>query len=145
LHAARWRQAGQDGVLRDPAVERFHRLSAPGLLRAKLLKLFVLRIEGEAVAALYGFLHRRRFYYYLGGYDPRFSLLSPGTLLIGHALEQAIAEGAQEFDFLRGQEAYKYLWGARNRAVYRRCFWPRAGFATLALDQRRNKNALAQS
>jgi CelD/BcsL family acetyltransferase involved in cellulose biosynthesis len=141
LHAARWRQAGQDGVLRDPAVERFHRASAPGLVRAKLLRLFILHIDGEAVAALYGFFHRQRFYYYLGGYDPRFNLLSPGTLLIAHAIEQAIGEGAQEFDFLRGQEAYKYLWGARNHAVYRRCFWPRGAFSKPAADQRQNDNA----
>lgn len=143
LHAARWRQAGRDGVLRDPAVEHFHRLSAPGLLRAKLLRLFILCIEGEAVAALYGFSHRQRFYYYLGGYDPRFNLFSPGTLLIAHAMEQAICEGAQEFDFLRGQEAYKYLWGARNRKVYRRCFWPRGAFAKPAAD-RRNETAIAR-
>jgi CelD/BcsL family acetyltransferase involved in cellulose biosynthesis len=145
LHAARWRQAGQDGVLRDPAIERFHREAAPGLLRAGLLRLFILRIAAQSVAALYAFFHRRRFYYYLGGYDPAFSLVSPGTLLIGHAIEQAICEGAQEFDFLRGQESYKYLWGASNRALYRRSFWPRTAFAEQAFGHGRKQGVGAHS
>jgi hypothetical protein len=40
------------------------------------------------------------------------SRLSPGTLLIAHAIEEVIREGAAIFDFLRGQERYKYFWGA---------------------------------
>jgi CelD/BcsL family acetyltransferase involved in cellulose biosynthesis len=39
-------------------------------------------------------------------------------LLIGHAIEQAITEGAEEFDFLRGREAYKNAWGAADRATF---------------------------
>jgi CelD/BcsL family acetyltransferase involved in cellulose biosynthesis len=103
-----------------------------------------LRIDGQAVAALYAFFHRRRFYYYLGGYDPAFQLVSPGTLLIARAIEQAICERAQEFDFLRGQEAYKYLWGAKNRMVYRRCFWPRAAFSKPASGYNQKEHSTAR-
>ena len=57
----------------------------------------------------------------LAGFDPAFSKLSPGTLTIGHAIDQAIREGATEFDFLRGGEPYKYHWGAVDRVNFRRC------------------------
>jgi CelD/BcsL family acetyltransferase involved in cellulose biosynthesis len=109
-------------VLAHPAVERFHRAAARGLLRLGALRLYVLRVAGRAIAAHYGFSHRRRAYYYLGGFDPEFKAASPGTLLIGHAVERALLDGAQEFDFLRGRESYKYLWGAAERATYNRTF-----------------------
>jgi CelD/BcsL family acetyltransferase involved in cellulose biosynthesis/glycosyltransferase involved in cell wall biosynthesis len=118
LHRKRWAERGAPGVLADPAVERFHRAAAPALLNLGVLRLYVLRIAGRAAAALYGFQHRRRAYYYLGGFDPEFKAASPGALLLGHAIEQATAEGAREFDFLRGREAYKYFWGAKDRETY---------------------------
>jgi CelD/BcsL family acetyltransferase involved in cellulose biosynthesis len=120
LHRRSWSRRGQCGVLAGAPVERFHRAVAPQLLRAGLLRLYRLRIEGRAVASLYVLMYRARACYYIGGFDPEFSDLSPGTLLIGYAIERAIAEGAVEFDFLRGQERYKYFWGAKDRPTYRR-------------------------
>jgi CelD/BcsL family acetyltransferase involved in cellulose biosynthesis len=32
-------------------------------------------------------------------------------------MERAAAEGARSFDFLRGAESYKYVWGARDRQL----------------------------
>jgi CelD/BcsL family acetyltransferase involved in cellulose biosynthesis len=61
---------------------------------------------------------QRRCYYYIGGFDPRFAALGPGTLLIAHAIEQARLEGAAAFDFLRGAEPYKYRWGAASRPTF---------------------------
>jgi CelD/BcsL family acetyltransferase involved in cellulose biosynthesis len=117
LHDARWRQRGQPGVLSDEAVRRFHRDAAPRLLRAGLLRLYVLKLDDRPIAALYGLLAKRRFHYYLGGFDPAFAPLGPGTILIGHAIEMAAQEGAAEFDFLSGREAYKYRWGAVDRRL----------------------------
>jgi CelD/BcsL family acetyltransferase involved in cellulose biosynthesis len=37
--------------------------------------------------------------------------LSAGTQIVAHAIEEAAREGATEFHFLRGGEAYKYAWG----------------------------------
>jgi CelD/BcsL family acetyltransferase involved in cellulose biosynthesis len=90
------------------------------MLEAGLLRLNVLRLDGRAVAVYYGFTHRERAYYYLGGFDPEFSALSPGTLAVAYAIEQALAEGVKTFDFLRGDERYKYLWGAEDTFTYRR-------------------------
>jgi CelD/BcsL family acetyltransferase involved in cellulose biosynthesis len=45
-------------------------------------------------------------------------------LLIGHALEAAIAEGITAADFLRGREGYKYLWGAADSSTFRRVLVP---------------------
>src|SRR4051794_24952185 len=120
LHRLRWSHVGATGVLADAAVERFHRTAAPALVDAGILRLYRLRIGSRPAAALYSLTHRRRAYYYLSGFDPEYKNVSPGTLIVGHAIEQAIDEGAEEFDFLRGRETYKYLWGAEDRPAYRR-------------------------
>jgi CelD/BcsL family acetyltransferase involved in cellulose biosynthesis len=124
LHGARWDARGQGGVLADPSVRRFHALAAPALLRAGLLRLSLLRLDDAVAGVYYGFQHGANAYAYLGGFDPRFAFESPGTVLLGAALEAAAGEGATAFHFLRGQEAYKYEWGAQDRWNSRRIFEP---------------------
>jgi CelD/BcsL family acetyltransferase involved in cellulose biosynthesis len=118
LHQARWRVRGQSGVLDADAVKSFHRIAAPGLLRAEVLRMYAMRLNGKIVAMYLGFLSGKRAYYYLSGFDPEAQELSPGTALIGHAIEEAVREGATTFDFLRGGEPYKYAWGAHDTHTY---------------------------
>jgi hypothetical protein len=54
-------------------------------------------------------------YCYIGGFEPDLAVFSPGTLLLAHAIDAAIAAGRLEVDFLRGAEPYKYRFGARDR------------------------------
>jgi CelD/BcsL family acetyltransferase involved in cellulose biosynthesis len=115
LHAARWRAKGEGGVMRDPRVRSFHQAALPALRAKGLARTFVLRIGGRPIAAYYGFHHARRAYAYIGGFDSEFEEASPSAILIGHAIQTALREGASEFHFLRGREAYKYTWGARDR------------------------------
>lgn len=115
LHQRRWAAEGEPGVLADPAILAFHRMAAPGLLEGGLLRLNVLRLAGQVVAAVYALLAPGRIEFYLSGYDTAHSFVSPGTLLLGAMLDQAAAEGRTEAHFLRGQESYKYAWGATDR------------------------------
>ncbi|NNM71845.1 GNAT family N-acetyltransferase [Enterovirga aerilata] len=122
LHGARWASRGEDGVLADDPVRRFHAAALPQLVAAGLARLTTLTIESRVVGAYYGLHHGRRAYAYLGGFDPDFAFESPGTVLVGGAIEAARQEGATEFHFLRGREAYKYEWGAVDRWNRRRSF-----------------------
>lgn len=116
LHQARWVAQGEPGALAGPAVLGFHRDAVPGLLEAGVLRLQVLRIGGMVAAACYALLAGRdRILFYLSGFDAGLSFVSPGTLLLAAMLEQAIAEGRREADFLRGREGYKYAWGGVDR------------------------------
>ena len=114
LHRARWQAREEEGVMATPALQAFYAETARELLRAGMLRLHVLRLDGAIVAALYGFAGHGRFYAYLDGFDPALARLSPGTVLLSYAIENAIREGLAEFDFLRQAEAFKYLWGARD-------------------------------
>lgn len=120
LHGARWHRRGQSGVLSDAAVARFHTHAARGLLARGVLRLHLAYDGPRPIAALYGFLHRRRAYYYLGGFDPDYEKRGAGNQIVWHALLAAEAEGATTFDFLRGQEPYKYRWGAVDQPTFRR-------------------------
>jgi CelD/BcsL family acetyltransferase involved in cellulose biosynthesis len=111
LHNARW--SGLDGSL-----QCFHRQAAARFQATGNLRLSLLWLDGEAVAATYCFIAGRTLYCYLSGIDPAKSKLSPGTVLLGWVIDEAVAEGMREIDFLRKTEPYKYLWGARDRINY---------------------------
>ncbi len=110
LHTKRWEAEGKSGVLKGPEIRAFHRAVALGFHRKGTLRLYKMAFQGRDMAALYGFVHRRRYYAYLTGFDPDFSSLSPGRLLLHKAAEDCIRNGVAEIDFLRGAEKYKYDW-----------------------------------
>ena len=126
LHELRWRRIAGKGVCADPAARKFHLSAAARMFRCGMLRLYLLRIGSSTVAAYYGLTANQKAYAYLSGYDPEHAELSPGTQIIAHAIEEAVREGAREFHFLRGGEAYKYAWGATDRpnttlTLRRRC------------------------
>jgi CelD/BcsL family acetyltransferase involved in cellulose biosynthesis len=120
LHAARWSSRGMTGVLADPHVQAFHRDAVPRLQAAGLLALHALSVDDRVVAVAYVLTSADRMYYYLGGFDPAFTAVSPGTQVLAAAIDAGSRAGVREFDFLRGREAYKYRWGAADRATGRR-------------------------
>jgi CelD/BcsL family acetyltransferase involved in cellulose biosynthesis len=111
LHKARW------GALSDSLLQ-FHQEVAENFLKTGHLRLSLLQIGDTSVAAVYAFTCGKTLYCYLSGFDPDMAKLSPGAVLLQWVIEQAVAEGIQEVDFLRKSEAYKYLWGARDRINY---------------------------
>ncbi len=124
LHAARWAQRGEGGVLGGDGVLPWLHAAVPGLLQAGLLRLLGLRLQGATAAVLLCLADppgwpQRRWSYWIGGFDPAQAAFSPGTLLVGAAIDAATAEGAQAFDFLRGDEPYKRRWGAQVQRLAR--------------------------
>ena len=114
---ARWDARGEaGGVLADPRVLALHRDAAPGLLAAGALRLQVLRLGGVPAAAHYALLGGGgRVLLYLSGFDAARARESPGAILLGELIAWALAEGWRELHFLRGDEDYKYAWGATDR------------------------------
>ncbi len=119
LHQRRWKARMLPGVLGGDAIQSFHRLVAKRCHDAGWLRLHRLRVDGETVAALYCFHYGLKYYYYLGGFEPRLAKFSIGTILTAHAIRNAIYEGCEEFDFLRGDEPYKYRWSPLERFNHR--------------------------
>ena len=104
----------------DDLLLRFLREAVPELLSAGLLRLYGLRLDGRIVAGLLALHDGRRAHGYLTGFDPGLGNLGLGSILIGHVMTEAHREGLAEMHFLRGQEPYKYTWGAEDRPTFRR-------------------------
>ena len=55
----------------------------------------------------------------IGTRKREFMEYSPGWVLLAHQIRWAIEQGRNEFDFMRGDEDYKYRFGASNQYVMR--------------------------
>lgn len=120
LHQRRWNQRWLPGVFGGGRVQAFHRDAARRLLRQGWLRLFALRLDGLTQASLYCFAYGDRLCYYQGGFEPTLARLSLGTVLTARAIQSAVGEGRQVFDFLRGDEPYKAKWTGAARVNARR-------------------------
>lgn len=89
------------------------------------LNLAFLEVESQKAAAYLSFDYLNRLWVYNSGYDRRFNEYSPGWVLLGYLLEWANQHGYREFDFMRGDEDYKYRFGAVDRRVMRLTLTPR--------------------
>jgi len=140
--AASWRVIptdSQDLALAMETFVRLHRLSSPdkdmfmdsdmkafffdmahAISKQGWLHLSFLEQRGEPIASLLSFDYNNHFQVYNSGYDAaRYSELSPGIVLIGHCIRHAIESGRRIFDFLRGEEEYKYRLGATPANIYK--------------------------
>ncbi len=115
LHANRWHERGEDGVLSTRELQDFHREAAARMLERGYLRMYGLRLAGDLIAVQYNFVGHGRVYAYLSGFDPELARLSPGMVLLRYAIEQAIDEQLGYFDFLRDPEPFKHRWGAEDR------------------------------
>ena len=120
LHQRRW---GDDGLFpRTPGGEAsrvfFRRLfeenSPDGPLR-----LAFLTVGDRRIAAGLHFRTADSYLYYNAGVDPDARDLSPGVVMVAAYVQRAIAEGCLRLDFLRGDEPYKYEWGAVDEPIQR--------------------------
>jgi CelD/BcsL family acetyltransferase involved in cellulose biosynthesis len=85
------------------------------LAEAGLLRFDELWVEGACRASIYGLDDGRRYCYYNSGYDPAWKHASPGLVLLGLSIEDAIKRGVKRYDFLRGTETYKFDWSNATR------------------------------
>lgn len=93
--------------------------AARAAFQAGWLKLAFIDIGGEKAAAYLNFDYQNTIWVYNSGFDPRFREISPGWVLVSRLIEWALNNQRQAFDFLRGEEDYKYRFGALNRKVVR--------------------------
>ena len=101
-------------------MKRFFRAVAHRMLENGQLRLFFLTLDGYKAATLFAFEYNRRLLLYNSGYDPeQYAQLSPGWVLLSYAIQYSIALGNEQFDFMQGNEEYKYRFGARTHPVMR--------------------------
>jgi len=120
------RSRADKSAFMSPRMESFFRAFTGKMARAGLLKLGVLELNHQAVAAVLCFDYNSCIYLYNSGYDPDYACLSVGLLSKVLLIKQSIAMGRKRFDFLKGGESYKYRLGG-SEIELTRC---RAGIPT---------------
>ncbi len=75
--------------------------------------------DGTPAAAAFAFEDESSYYLYNSAYEPRFADSSPGVVLLTELVAAAIESGKQRFDFLKGNESYKFRLGASPRPLCR--------------------------
>jgi len=101
-----------------PSKEAFFREIAHAFVSQKLGKLYRLEVDGITAASVLCFDYNNQRLLYNSGFDHSFSSLSVGLLLKAYTLRDAIETGMRRFDFLRGDEPYKYDLGAVDSPIY---------------------------
>ena len=86
---------------------------------ADALRLAFLTVGGRRIAAGISFETADTIYYYNAGVDPDARELSPGVLMVERYVRRALESGIKTLDFLRGDETYKYEWGAVDHPIQR--------------------------
>jgi CelD/BcsL family acetyltransferase involved in cellulose biosynthesis len=83
------------------------------------LQLSFLEVDGVKAAGYLNFDYADHIWVYNSGIDFQFGDLSPGWVLLGYLLQWAIEHKRRAFDFMRGNESYKYRFGGVDRFIMR--------------------------
>jgi len=120
LHQKRW---GANGLFPPTeggaASRRFFAGLFSGCARSGTVDLSFLTVGGRRIAAGVTFDDGGTTYYYNAGVEPEARELSPGVVMVGCYIQRAIEQGRKRLDFLRGNEPYKYEWGAVDVPIER--------------------------
>jgi CelD/BcsL family acetyltransferase involved in cellulose biosynthesis len=83
------------------------------------LWLAFLEVNGDKTAASLNFDYSNKLWGYNSGVGREHMELSPGWVLLAHVIQWCCENGRYEFDFMRGDEDYKYRFGGVNKYVMR--------------------------
>lgn len=115
LHQKRWISKGKSGAFGNQGNRELSLSSARLLAERNWLALYFLTVNGKPIAAQYCLEYNQKMHYGLGGFDPAYSSYSVGNLMIMKVLERCIEKKIKEYDFMRGQELYKFSWSEKYR------------------------------
>ncbi len=110
LHKKKWNKQNMPSKFNDPNVCGFYMGLVKDLSSSDILELSVLYLNNDIIAMHYGFVYNNRYYWYTPTHNYQYEKYSPGKLLVAELVKTSIERKINVFDFLRGNEKYKYFW-----------------------------------
>lgn len=134
VEASGWKARNATAVVADEAMSRFFAAWAPRAASLGQLRIALLRIAGQAVAAQISIECANRLWLLKIGYDEAVGSCSPGTLLLAQVVGDAAARGLDAVELLGEVEPWTHVWTEEaHELVSVRALLPtRSGFAELA-------------
>lgn len=102
-----------------PEMQAQMHLAAQAAFKAGWLQLAFIEINGEKAAGYLNFDYENQIWVYNSGINYDLGALSPGWVLLGYLIQWAIEHNRTSFDFMRGDEDYKYRFGGIDRRIMR--------------------------
>ena len=115
LEGSGWKARSGTAIVSDGRTARLYREFARGAAAAGWLRLYLLELDGTAIAADFDCRFAGGTFLLKTGFDEAMGQLSPGLVLRGDVLRASIEEGSRFFDFLGGPDSYKVRWGGGTR------------------------------
>jgi CelD/BcsL family acetyltransferase involved in cellulose biosynthesis len=109
---------------------------AVSMVPRELALVWEMRYRDDAIAIAINLLDDASSYGWLFGFDFRHDGLSPGNALVAYGIRWSIETGRRYFDFMLGDESYKYGYAPVDRGVLS---------ATVGSDRPRSRAALGLS
>lgn len=109
LHVERnsWKQTAGTSFTAERGLARFYHRLARRCAQQGWLRVYLLYVDGQPIAHIYGTAYRNRYYALKTAYDRSYAAYSPGAVLFGFALRDAFAQQYEMFDFLGYQSRWK--------------------------------------
>jgi CelD/BcsL family acetyltransferase involved in cellulose biosynthesis len=138
LHIKRWEGLSKaiTSAHVEPRFREFMLAAMRALVPRRLATVSEFAFEGEVVGVYVNLIDEQSFYWYLGGFEPSLAKLGLGKISIAQGIRWSIETGRRYFDFTRGQEGFKYYFGAVDRTC---------PTAMVGHDRLRSRSALAAS
>lgn len=102
-----------------PAMRLQMHTTVKAAFRGGWLQLAFIEVGGQKAAAYLNFDYNNHIWVYNSGLNVNYRELSPGWVLLGRLLQWANEHQRAAFDFMRGDEDYKYRFGGIDRQVIR--------------------------
>jgi CelD/BcsL family acetyltransferase involved in cellulose biosynthesis len=115
LEASGWKGRAGTSILGNTAAEGLYLGFARDAADKGWLRLDLVELDGEVIAASYGCAFAGTTTLMKVGFDEAHRRLAPGTVLAAEAIRRSIEEGLQGCDFLGEREPYKERWTSEVR------------------------------
>jgi CelD/BcsL family acetyltransferase involved in cellulose biosynthesis len=117
LHLKRWESLSEaiDPTHLTSTFREFLLDAMRVLVPQGLATVWEFRADGAVVGVYVNLIDEECFYWYLGGFEPSCAKLGIGKLSIGQGIRWSIETGRRYFDLTRGEESFKYYFGAADR------------------------------
>jgi CelD/BcsL family acetyltransferase involved in cellulose biosynthesis len=117
LHIKRWAALPKriNPTHVKPSFREFMRDATRALVPRRLASVSEYVADGEVVGVYVNLIDDQAFYWYLGGFEPDRAKLGLGKISVAQGIRWSIDTGRRYFDFTRGEESFKYYFGAVDR------------------------------
>lgn len=118
IEASGWKGQAGTAILSNPQIKKFYDAVAQAAAAQGYFRLYLLKLAGKAIAAIYGCNVNGVSWFIKSGYDEQYEKITPSGLCWLGALRALAEEGATECDLLGSWSAWKARWTSDARTCF---------------------------